>query len=170
MNPVDRIREQRRLNTLQNLVVRPHRKRIVHLDNVRSIGIIAHNLSDTEQAVLGRFADTMTGRGTIVRKIELPAMADSLLDRMGFPKADFTRLFTTYQYDVLIDATPTGDTFGLFLTLTAASSLRVGYLDTDLPADRLYTDAYDLILRGKGPGNLQKYLSDIIKFLSQIRK
>lgn len=170
MNPVDKIREQRRQNTLQELVARPHRKRIVHLDQIRSIGIIAHNLSEEEKVTLGQFANVMTNRGTLVRKIELPAVSENLLDKLGFPKSDFTQLFTTYQYDLLIDITPSHDLFGLYITLTTASSLRVGYMDTTLATNKLYVDAYDFIIRGEGPCDLTQYLTEILNYLTQIRK
>jgi len=170
VNPVDRIREQRRQNTLQELAARPHRKRIVHLDNIRSVGIIAHSLTEEEKVTLTQFTNVMTNRGTIVRKIELPALADDLLDKLGFPKTDFTQLFTTYQYDLLIDATPHEDLFGLYVTLTTASSLRVGYLDTTLPASKLAVDTYDFIIRGEGTCPLAQYLTQILNYLTQIRK
>lgn len=170
MNPVDKIREARRQNTLQELVARPHRKRIVHLDDIRSIGIIAHNLNEEERMTLGQFVNVMTNRGTIVRKIELPAESETLLDKLGFPKSDFTQLFTTYQYDLLIDITPSGDLFGLYTILTTASSLRVGYVDTTLPTNKLYIDTYDFIIRGEGPCNLTHYLTEILNYLTQIRK
>ena len=170
MNPVDKIREQRRQNTLQELVARPHRKRIVHLDHIRSIGIVAHGLSEEDKVTLGQFTNVMTNRGTIVRKIELPANGENHLDKLGFPKSDFTQLFTTYQYDLIIDITPTDDIFGLYVTLTAASNLRVGYLDTTVPSSRLSVDAYDFIIRGEGPCDLTHFLTEILNYLTQIRK
>jgi len=170
VNPVDKIREQRRLNTLQELVARPHRKRIVHLDNIRTIGIVAHNLSEEDRHVLAQFSNVMTNRGTIVRKIELPTDDVNLLDKLGFPKSDFTQLFTTYQYDLLIDITPPNDIFGLFVTLTASSNLRAGYIDTTMPTDKLFVDAYDFIIRGQGSYTLAEYLTEILNYLTQIRK
>lgn len=158
------------MNTLQDLVARPHRKRIVHLDNIRSIGIIAHDLTEEEKVTLGQFTNVMTNRGTIVRKIELPANAEPLLDKLGFPKSDFTQLFTTYQYDLLIDITPPNDIFGLFVTLTASSNLRAGYIDTTMPTDKLFVDAYDFIIRGQGSYTLAEYLTEILNYLTQIRK
>ncbi len=155
---------------LQELAARPHNKRIVHLDSIRSVGVIVHNLSQEENVTLSQFTNVMTSRGAIVRKIELPAESESLLDKLGLPKADFTRLFTTYQYDILIDATPCGDIFGLYITLVTASSLRIGYIDTTIDADRLLTDAYDLIIRGQGPGTLMGYLTEILNCLTRIRK
>lgn len=170
MNPVDKIREQRRLKELQELATRPHRKRIVHLDNIRLIGIVANNLSEDEQYTLGQFTNSMSKRHIIVHKIELPADADSVLDKRGLPKSEFSKLFTTYQYDLLIDVTPTNDLFGLYLTLITASNLRVGYFDTTLPTDKLFIDAYDFIIRGEGPLSLTEYLTQILNYLTQIRK
>lgn len=155
---------------LQELVARPHHKRIAHLDSIRSVGIIAHNLSQEEEQTLNQFTGVMTSRGAIVRKIELPADGEALLDKLGLPKADFTRFFTTYQYDILIDITPCGDLFGLYITLTTASSLRIGYIDTASDTDRLFTDAYDLIIRGQGPRSLTGYLTEILNCLARIKK
>ncbi len=112
----------------------------------------------------------MTNRGSIVRKIELPADADPLLDKYGFPKSDFTQLFTTYQYDILIDITPPNDLFGLYVTLITSSHLRIGYNDTSLPSDSLCLNAYDFIIRGQGPSSLADYLTQILSYLTQIRK
>lgn len=170
MNPVDRIREQRRLNTLQELVARTHRKRIVNLDKIRSIGIIAHNLSEEDKVTLGQFTNVMVNRGSMVRKIELPAISDNLIDKLGFPKTDFTQLFTTYQYDLLIDTTPADDIFGLYVTLTTSCNLRVGYIDTTTPNNKLAIETYDFIIRGNGPCELTHYLTEILNYLTQIRK
>ena len=71
MNPVEKIREQHRTALLQGLAAKPHRKRIMHLDDIRSIGIIVHNLNDEEQITLTQFSHHMTtNRGTMVRKLE----------------------------------------------------------------------------------------------------
>ena len=72
MNPVEKIREQHRTALLQGLAAKPHRKRIMHLDDIRSIGIIVHNINDEEQITLTQFSHHMTtNRGTMVRKLEI---------------------------------------------------------------------------------------------------
>ncbi len=112
----------------------------------------------------------MTNRGSILRKIELPAIDETLVDKLGFPKTDFTQLFTTYHYDILIDITPPNDLFGLYVTLITSSYLRIGYIDTSQPINKLSLAAYDLIIRGQGPCTLTDYLKQVLTILTQIRK
>lgn len=155
---------------LSVLAARPHKRRIVNLEQLRSIGIIAHSLSDEEQLVVAQFSQHMTNRGMMVRKIELPAFADDILDKFGFPKPDFSQLFSCYNYDLLVDTTPTDDLFGLYVTLNTNSSLRAKYHDTTQPLSAINTETYDLIIRGEGPCNMSKYLTDLLSYLIQIRK
>ena len=170
MKAVNIIREQHRLATLQQLAAKPHRTRIVHLDNIRSIGIILSCLTDEEQVTVSQFMHHMTDRGIMVRKIELPANAETLLDKQGFPKQEFTQLFTSYHYDLLINATPTDDLFGLYLSLSSSSNLRVAYQDTTFPTQDITLSTYDLLIRGNGPLILSQYLTDLLNILLQIRK
>lgn len=155
---------------MQDLAARPHRKRIVHLDDIRTIGIITHALSEEEKVTINQFTHHITNRGSMVRKIELPTNAETLVDKYDIPKPEFTQLFTSYHYDLLIDATPYSDPFGLYVTLNTSSNLRVGYVDTTQPEQDIITSAYDLIIRGSGPRQLSKYLTDLLNYLIQIRK
>lgn len=159
-----------RSNLLQDLAARPHRKRIVHLDEIRTIGIITHALTEEEKVTISQFTHHITNRGSMVRKIELPANAEEYVDKYDFPKPEFIQLFTSYHYDLLIDATPYDDPFGLYVTLSASSNLRVGYVDTTQAEQELAVSAYDLIIRGSGPRVLSKYLTDLLNYLIQIRK
>lgn len=170
MNPVDRIRNNYKSNLLFDLAAKPHRKRIMHLDDIRTIGIITHAPSEEEQVTISQFTHHMTNRGSMVRKIEIPSVADEILDKYGLPKPDFTRLFTSYHYDLLIDATPFDDPFGIYVTLISSSSLRVGYVDASQSEQDINTATYDLIIRGDGPCRLSKYLTDLLNYLIQIRK
>lgn len=183
MSVVDKIREQYKTNLMQELVAKPHRRRITHLDEVRNIGIIARELSDSEQITLSQFTHHMTNRGSMVRKIELPHNSGELLDKYGLPRPEFTQLFTSYHYDVLIDTTTGSDPYGPFVTLSASSSLRVGYggtpplPQTDNPKypdpaaqPKSYLNIYDLIILGNSPFDLSTYLTNILQYLIQIRK
>lgn len=170
MNPVEKIREQHKAAQLQSLAAKPHRKRIMHLDDIRSIGIIVHNLTDAEQITLAQFTHHMTtNRGSMVRKIEINGNTEEQLDKYGLPKVD-CQLFTSYHYDLLINATPTNDIFGIYITLNASSNLRVAYYDTTQPIQDITLSSNDLIIRGQGPLNLSKYLTDLLNCLIQIRK
>ena len=142
----------------------------MHLDNIRSIGVIVHAPTDEEQVTLSQFTHHMTNRGAMVRKIEMPPNADQLLDKYGIPKQEFTQLFTSYHYDLLIDATSTDDLFGLYVTLNTSSSLRVAYQDTTQPMQDITFSTYDLIIRGEGPFVMSKYLTDLLNYLVQIKK
>ncbi len=92
------------------------------------------------------------------------------LDKYGLPKPELTQLFTSYHYDLLINATPTDNLFGLYVTLAASSNLRVAYQDTSLPTQDITLSTYDLIIRGNGPIVLSRYLPDLLNILMQIRK
>ena len=170
MKPVELIREQHRNAVLQELAAKPHRSRIVNLDKIRNIGIIAACPSDEEQVTLSQFIHHMTERGALVRKIELPPNAEQLLDKYGFPKAEFTQLFTSYHYDLLINATLPDNLFGLYVTLKSSSSLRVGYHDTTAPLNDIALSTYDLIIRGEGTIQLSPFLTNILNILVKIRK
>lgn len=155
---------------LISLAARPHRRRIVPLNQYRSIGIIAHDLSEQDALVVEQFTQHMTQRGMMVRKIVLPQFADEYLDKYGFPKPDFSQFFSSYTYDMLIDTTPMSDNFGLYVTLSTDSHLRVAYHDTTEPISDINLTTYDLIIRGQGPLQITQFLTDLLSYLVQIRK
>ncbi len=170
MSVVDRIREQNKANMMQELKLKPHRKRIMHLDDIRSIGIIAKCPTDSEQITISQFTHHMNNRGSMVRKIELPQNAEELLDKYGLPKAEFMQLFTSYHYDLLIDTTIGDDLFGPYVTLNTSSSLRVGYGGNNGQGQKSNIDIYDLIILGNGPFELSEYLTHILEYLVRIKK
>ncbi|MBQ6069404.1 MAG: hypothetical protein IJK84_07875 [Bacteroidales bacterium] len=170
MNPVEKIRDQHRTALLQQLAAKPHRTRIIHLHDIRTIGIITPQLNDEDQITIAQFMHHMTENGSMVRKIEMPLNIEQQLDKYGLPKADLTQLFTSYHYDLLIDSTPSDSLFGLYVTLAASSNLRVGYQDTTLPTQDYPYSTYDLIILGKGPIVLSQYLPNLLSILMQIRK
>ena len=170
MNPVEKYRLQHRDNLLQQLAAKPHRTRIVHLHKIRTIGIITPYPTDEEQITLSQFMHHMTQNGSTVRKIELPPTLEQQLDKYGLPRPELTQPFTNYHYDLLINATPADDTFGLYVTLNSSSNLRVAYHDTNYPLSDITMSAYDLIIRGNGPIILSQYLPNLLNVLVQIRK
>lgn len=170
MKILDSILIQRQTRVLQSLTLLPHQRRIMNLDNIRSIGIIAHDLDDPEQNTLNQFSGHMILRGIEVEKIELPVDADTLLDRDGLPLVQFIYPFVRNHYDIIIDTTHYSDSFGLFVSLKSNTFLRTGYLDATEPYNPIVEATYDLIIRGSGPRNLQQYLTDILTYLTQIRK
>ena len=170
MNPVEKIRENQKANLLHDLAAKPHRKRIIHLDLIKSIGVIAKCLSDDEQITLSQFTHHMSQRGIQVHKIELPVNAEELLGKYGFPKPDFIQQFTSYHYDLLIDTTPSSDTFGLYITLNTSSSLRVAYENIEQPRTGLELESYDFIIRGHGECELSSYLTNILNYMINIKK
>ena len=170
MNPVEKYRLQHRDSLFQQLAAKPHRTRIVHLHNIRTIGIITPYPTDEEQVTLSQFVHHMTQNGSKVRKIEMPPNLEQQLDKYGLPKPEFTQPFTNYHYDLLINATPADDTFGLYVTLNSSSNLRVAYHDTTYPLPDITLATYDLIIRGNGPIVLSQYLLNLLNVLVQIRK
>lgn len=170
MKILDSIVIQRQTRVLQSLALLPHQRRIMNLDDVQSIGLIARSLDETEQATLNQFSGHMILRGIEVEKIELPADADTLLDRDGLPLVQFVYPFVRNHYDLLIDTTHHADAFGLFVSLKSNTYLRVGYLDTAEPRSPIVEATYDLLIRGSGPRSLLQYLTDILTYLTQIRK
>lgn len=170
MKILDNIVTQRQQRVLQSLTLLPHQRRIMNLDDIRSIGIIAHNLDETEQSTLNSFSGHMILRGIEVEKIELPAEADTLLDRDGLPLVQFIYPFVRNHYDLLIDTTHYNDSFGQFVSLKSNTYLRTGYFDSSEPYNPVAEATYDLLIRGAGPRNLLQYLTDILTYLTQIRK
>ena len=169
MKTVDKIREQRRATTLAQMAAKPHRARIVHLHKIRSIGIITPFPTDEEQITLSQFMHHMTQNGSNIRKIEMPQNLDQLLDKYGLPHSDPIQNFTKYHYDLLINALPADDTFGLYITLEASSNLRVAYHDTSFPLPPIALSTYDLFIRGQGPIVLSRYLTDLLNLLVTLR-
>ena len=110
MNPVEKIRDQHRAQLLQQLAAKPHRTRIVHLHDIRTIGIITPYPTDEEQVTLSQFMHHMSQNGSMVRKIEMPPNIEQQLDKYGLPKPELTQPFTNYHYDLLINAIPTDNT------------------------------------------------------------
>lgn len=100
----------------------------------------------------------------------MPPNLEQQLDKYGLPKPELTQPFTNYHYDLLINATPADDTFGLFVTLSSSSNLRVAYHDTTHPLPDSIQSVYDLIIRGNGPIVLSQYLPNLLNILVQIRK
>lgn len=152
------------------MAAKPHRARIVHLHKIRSIGIITSIPTDEEQITLSQFVHHMTQNGSKVRKIEMPPNLEQILDKNGLPQSDLIKNFTSFHYDLLINAMPATDTFGLYITLAASSNLRVAYHDTSLPLPPLALTTYDLFIRGQGPIVLSQYLPDLLNLLCNIRK
>lgn len=100
----------------------------------------------------------------------MPPNLEQQLDKYGLPKTELIQPFTNYHYDLLINATPADDTFGLFVTLNSSSNLRVAYHDTTFPLSDITLATYDLIIRGNGPIVLSQYLLNLLNILVQIRK
>ena len=88
MNPVEKIRDQHRVQLLQQLAAKPHRTRIVHLHDIRTIGIITPYPTDEEQVTLSQFMHHMSQNGSMVRKIEMPPNIEQQLDKYGLPKSE----------------------------------------------------------------------------------
>lgn len=176
MNVVDRIKEQHRLAMMQQLEARPHRCRIMHLDKVKSVGIIASGLTERERETLTIFSHDMDQRGIRVWVIEQPSEMEGHVDKYGLPKREDMQLFTSYHYDVLVDTTLGDEIYGPFVTLNTSSTLRVGYggeppeANSFSPNGKGYWRIYDLMILGKGPFEMGKYLNDIIEYLRNIRK
>lgn len=170
MPPLTTIKEQQRLRTLLRLATASRRKKIMHLDDIRSIGLIARALPPDEQVTVNQFTQHMTHRGIKVKIIELPTDASTILDHNGFPSTDFIAFFVKEPYDLLVDLTASGDPFGLYVSLKSKASLKVAYDDTTQLPSQLTEKAYDLFIRGQGPRVLPEYLTHLLTYLTQIRK
>lgn len=164
------IKEQHRLRTLQRLASLPRRKKIMHLDDIRSIGIVARALSKEDLVTLTQFTRHMTNRGIKVTTIELPADNATVLDHNGLPTTDFIAFFVKEHYDMLVNVTTADDPFGLYVTMRSKALLRVAYDDTTQLLSPLVEQCYDLFLRGRGPRVLAEYLTQLLTYLTQIRK
>ena len=142
----------------------------MYLYDIRRMGIITLAPTKEEEETLSLFKQHMTENGFTVKAIEMPANIEQMLDKYGFPKPELIKNFTSYHFDLLIDATPTDNLFGLYVTLSSSSHLRVAYQDTTLPTRDITIAAYDLIIRGNGPMVLSSYLPDLLDILTKIRK
>ena len=155
---------------MRNLAALPRKRRIFHLDDVRSIGLILHAVSEEEKMTVDHFVHHMNARGCMVRKIEMLANDENNIDKNGLPKAGFLQFFSSYHYDLLIDTTPNEDLFGLYATLTTKADLKCAYQDTTADFSTISTAAYDFIIRGEGPCTIENLLTEILSYLVQIRK
>ena len=135
MSLTDKLRTQHIETIMQTLAAKPHRKRIMHLDDISSIGLIlppAANPPDTDthadkdRITLSQFNTLLKKRSTPLRTIRQPASQDQT-DKNGLPRTDYLQPFTSYHYDLLIDATGGNNLFGPYVTLCTSSCLRVGY-------------------------------------------
>lgn len=173
----DKIRTQHIDNIMQTLAAKPHRKRIMNLNDIASIGLIVQhlnatpdtaNITDKDRITISQFNTLLKKRGIQLRIIEHPANQEST-DKFGLPRPDYLLTFTKYHYDLLIDATTDDSLFGPYVTLSTSSTLRVGYIN-NITSDKPYSQIYDLLIIGKEPLNLATYLPNILQYLTQIRK
>jgi hypothetical protein len=142
----------------------------MHLHDIRNIGLITLPPTKDEEITIAQFLRHMDKNGSTVKIIEMPTNMEEHLDKYGLPKDTLTKDFTSYHYDLLINATPTDNLFGKYVTLASSSSLRVAYQDTTLPTHDATLSTYDLIIRGNGPMVLSQYLPDLLNILMKIRK
>lgn len=142
----------------------------MHLDNIHSIGIVTHALNKDDAVTLSQFTRHMTNRGIKVITIEMPADTATVLDHNGLPSKDFIAFFVKESYDLLVNITAADDPFGLYVTMMSKALLRVAYDDTTHLPSPLAEKAYDLFIRGQGPRVLPEYLTQILTYLTQIRK
>lgn len=166
----DILKEQRRLRMLQDLSLVQHKKCLKNLDDIQTVGIIVHNLTDEEQFTMLQFEQLMSRRGIPIEKIELGADEESYLDNEGIPKAEFLHDFINKHYDILIDTTINNDFFGLYVSLRSKTSLRVAYADENQKLSPIALATYDLFVQGSGPRQLVPFLTGLLTILSQIRK
>ena len=152
------------------LAAKKHKSRIMHLFDIRYMGIITLTPTEEEKITLTQFINRMTENGSKVKNIEMPPNMEQQLDKQGIPKTEFTKALTHNHFDLLINATPTDYFYGLYFTLAASSSLRVAYQDTTQPTQNITLNTYDLIIRGNGPMVLSEYLLNLLNVLTNIRK
>ena len=173
MNLADKIRAQHIDNIMQTLAAKPHRKRIMHLNDIGSIGLIVSKpdtdpATDKDRITISQFNTLLKKRGITLRIVTPPA-AEEQTDKYGLPRPDYLQDFTSYHYDLLIDATADNGLFGPYVTLSTSSNLRAGYSNGET-GDKPYSHIYDLLIIGKQPLDLATYLPNILQYLVQIRK
>ena len=83
MNPIEKIRDQFRRDLLLKLAAKQHKSRIIHLFNMRTMGIITLPPTEEERITLSQFISQMSRNGITVRKIETPP--DTEIDKYGKP-------------------------------------------------------------------------------------
>ena len=87
----------------------------------------------------------------------------------GLPKADVINNFTERHYDLLIDTT-TENFFGKYITALSNADLKVGYYNPQFSTLYSQFTGYDLTIQGNDQFDLKKYLEQVVKYLSMIKK
>lgn len=178
------IRQRRIIRQLLSL---PRQKRISNIEEVQSMGLIFTVGSKEDWDIIYHFAkDLETGKRKVYiigyqasdttinyifthsRMVICHEKDDFLFARM--PKADIVEPFLSQHFDVLIDATKEPTFFSKYLSAKSQADLKVTYVNDNATADDDSERIFDLLIHGNKPPVLQNYLTDIVKYLSMVKK
>lgn len=179
------IRQKRIIGQLLSL---QRRKRICNIDEVQHMGLIFTVGSKEDWDTIYHFAKDMeTGKrkvyivgyqssNTVInyifthsRMVICHEKDDFLFARV--PKANITEPFLSQHFDVLINAAKEPTFFSKYMSAKSQADLKVTYVnDNNTTADNDSERIFDLIIHGNKPLVLQNYLTDVVKYLSMIKK
>ena len=180
---LDFIKDIHRNRVIRDLMDAPREKKIVNIEDVKSIGVICTLVDEQHWNILLHFAKVMETQGKEVHIIaQLPrdqelgfvithqatyiVRGKSDTNFWGLPANESIRPFVDQHYDLLIDTIGSEDFFAQYIALRTDASLKVTYASPNEDPSRVF----DLIIRGEGPLELKSFLNNVIEYLSMIQK
>ena len=174
-------------NTLKKLGKMPRRKQIANWKEVETIGIVFEMGSEADWNVIMEFCGEMKKQGKMVnliglqpKKLEMSyiiAMERTLICRekedtnlWGNPKDKVIADFVDKNYDVLIDMTRYPNYFGQYISLRGKAKLKIVQIDKLVEKSDAVATAYDMIIESEGEMKAKDYLSQVVNYLSMIKK
>lgn len=166
----EKARLLKKTRILNGMALEPHRKEILHFDNISTIGIVTHAMEFDETVRLDQFIQAMERNRKKVSIISLTGNEQAVTDKLGLPLPEFIYDFVHRKYDLLMDMTGGYDAFGLYMSLASQTKLRVGYQDSTMQGHPIAQKTYDLIIQGAGPMQVDSYIKSMSDILHMIKK
>ncbi len=88
----------------------------------------------------------------------------------GVPKNDVVEPFLSQHFNVLINATKEPTFFSKYISAKSKADLKITYINDNADTDYDSDNIFDLLIHGNKPPVLQSYFTDVIKYLSMIKK
>ena len=177
------IKEIHRKRLMRNLQAAPREKKILNIDQVKTIGVICRLDDEANWNILYHFARVMENQGKQVDIIALLqkdqeigfvithrdthiVRAKTDTNFWGLPSSDSVRPFVEKTFDLLIDTIGADDFFSQYIALSTTAALKVAFATRDEEP----SDTFDFTIRGDKPVDLKDYFNPVIEYLSMIQK
>lgn len=184
---LDFVKKFKRERIIRQMRQAERERRIENIDQVKNIGIIFRVGGEYEWNVIYHFIKAMETRGKKVEVIGFQEEGTELnyiithsgtiichekedINFWGVPKEEIIEGFADQHYDLLIDTTDQPDFFGQYMSLRCDADLKAAYINTNDEDAEKATFIYDLMIHGENPIDIKEYLSNIINYLSMIKK